>query len=570
MPPLSARMSTVTLNTISAKDIMPVLPHNFPTLRRRGIGNHRPSVLILGAGMSTGLVPLPGQLLKEKRVKAEASLGCTSTVPLDPNPAADHLYQWAEDIWNALVARGDPNPKLTLAEALDIPRENRWHCCISTQRSTPRHRVVARFAREGLWHQIWSLNWDCVQESALENVGIKHRGADGQMPWPTVFNTLVTAAECVRMSETNSIKVIKPHGCVRALVEAQQAKTAGNVPRSIDLSRRFLITKTELDSLDPEVANDPTQQFIFAALLTSLSSHPFIVAGWSVSEKYLLDRIDSDVRPFLQNPDRETPLAVDELSIISRTFNRPSYTLLASFYRMNENTAHINVGQPEFDIDQLFLWLQTLYAIGFLTQRALSVDRPALDELTAETEQPPTGPDFTISWVDNFLPVWVRLCWRIGLVACENRCMEQVAIEDIALESRDEHIPWSLPNIRRPELTAASRILAVLHRSGSGSNWNYEQFPGGFYRDFHLVIPIPIWASDPPNDLRGLKPLIDAIKQHGDSYIVELSLVFVGPDPAKLISDDTKRTCKQLVANYLSLARFANADDIKAIRLEDL
>lgn len=165
---------------------MPVLPHNFPTLRLRGNGNHRPSVLILGAGMSYGLVPLPGPLLAEKRANAEVALGFTSAVPVDPNPIPDHLYQWADDIRNALIARGAINPKLTLAESLDIPNEKRWLGCISTQRNTPRHRVVARFAREGLWHQIWSLNWDCVQESALENVGIKRSATEGRMPWPTV------------------------------------------------------------------------------------------------------------------------------------------------------------------------------------------------------------------------------------------------------------------------------------------------------------------------------------------------------------------------------------------------
>lgn len=549
---------------------MPVLPHNFPTLRLRGNGNHRPSVLILGAGMTYGLVPLPGPLLKEKRANAEIKLGCSSSIPVDPNPPADHLYQWADDVWNALTVRGDPNPKLTLAESLDIPIEKRWLGCISTQRNTPRHRVVARFAREGLWHQIWSLNWDCVQESALENVGIKRSAVDGNMPWPTVFNTLVTAAECAQMGEPNSIKVIKPHGCVMALVEAQQAKAKGYVDRSVSLAERFLITATELSSLDPSVAHAPAQQFIFANLLASLCSQPFVVAGWSASERYLIERIESGVRSVLQNPDRQPRLADDELSVIDRVFNSEGHTTLASFYNRNAATAHINVGQPGFSTDELFLWLQALYAVGFLRMRAPAIDQPILSELTEEIEQPPNDPVFTISWVDNFLPVWVRLCWRSGLVACENRNAVQVEIDDVALESRDEHIPWTLPGIQRPELTAAARILAGLHRSGHGEDWDYDQFPGGLYLDFRLVIPIPIWSSDPPNDLRGLKPLIDAIKQSGAGYIERLALVFVGPDPTNVISDDTKRVCKQLVAKYLSMARFANADDIEETQLEDL
>jgi hypothetical protein len=548
---------------------MPVFPHNFPTLRQRGNENHRPSVLLLGAGMSYGLVPLPGPLLAEKRANAEAVLEYTSAVPTDPNPPADNLYRWADDIWNELTARGDQNPKLTLAESLDIPNEKRWLGCFSTQRNTPRHRVVARFAREGLWHQIWSLNWDCVQESALENVGIKRRAADGAMPWPTVFNTLVTAAECAQMGEPNSIKVIKPHGCVMALVDAQQAKAIGNVGRSVTLSERFLITATELSSLDPSVANAPAQQFIFATLLTALCSQPFVVAGWSASEKYLIERIDSGVRPVLQDPDRQPPLAVDEICVIDRQFNAQGHSSLAAFYNTNAAAAHIDVGHPGFSTDELFLWLQGLYAVRYLRLRAPAIDHPALDELAAEIQQPPNNPVFMISWVDNFLPVWVRLCWRSGLVTCENRNATQVEIDDVALESRDEHIPWTLPNIQRPELAAASRILAALHRSGHGTHWNYDQFPGGIYFDLRLVIPIPVWASVPPNDLRGLKPLIDAIKQHGAGYIEHVALVFVGPDPASVILNDTKRVWKQLVARDLSMVRFANADYIEEMRLEN-
>ena len=520
--------------------------------------------------MSYGLVPLPGPLLAEKRANAEATLGCTSTVPVDPNPPPEHLYRWADDIWNELIARGDPNPKLTLAESLDIPKEDRWRGCVSPQRNTPRHRVVARFAREGLWHQIWSLNWDCVQESALENVGIKRRAVDEQKPWPTVFNTLVTAAECAQMGESNTIKVIKPHGCVMALVEAQQAKAIGRIARAVTLCERFLITATELNSLAPAVANGAEQQFIFATLLTALASHPFVVTGWRVTEQYLIDRIRADVEPHLQNPERQPPIAADELSVIDREFNGQGHASLAGFYGKNAVTAHIDVGQPGFGTDELFLWLQALYAVGFLRLRAPAFDQPALDELAAEIEQPPNNPVFTISWVDNFLPVWVRLCWRCGLVAWENQNAERVEIDDLALESRDEHIPWRLSGNARPELTAASRLLAVLHRSGRATDWNYDQFPGGLYLDFRLVIPIPIWASDPPNDLRGLKPLIDAIKQPGAGYIEHVALVFVGPDSANVISNDTKRVCKQLVASYLSMARFAKAEDIEDIRLEDL
>jgi len=138
---------------------------------------------MLGAGMSIGRVPGPGWLLEEKRASAELKLGCNSILPAIPLPPAEHLYLWANDIMTQLTARHDPNPKLTLALSLDIPSDPRWLGCISTQRNSASHRVIARFAREGMWDQIWSLNWDCLQESAFENVGIRREGPDALLPW---------------------------------------------------------------------------------------------------------------------------------------------------------------------------------------------------------------------------------------------------------------------------------------------------------------------------------------------------------------------------------------------------
>ncbi len=145
---------------------MPALPHNFPTLRHENAGDQRTSLLTIGAGMSRDTVPMHGQLFADKRLTAENSLHCTTT------PAADDLYKWADEIVTQRRAQGDRNPKLSLAKSIGLIDDLCWRGSVSTVRNTPRHRVIARFARESLWEQIWSLNWDCVQESALENVGI--------------------------------------------------------------------------------------------------------------------------------------------------------------------------------------------------------------------------------------------------------------------------------------------------------------------------------------------------------------------------------------------------------------
>jgi hypothetical protein len=128
----------------------------------------------MGAGMSHGLVPLPPALLNEKGVKAASEIGCAPPTP------GQSLYEWADIAVSFLAA--DPVPKLTLARSLDLLTDQRWRGT-KTQRSTPRHRVVARFSREGLFEQIWSLNWDCVQETAFENVGIERDRIDPRAPW---------------------------------------------------------------------------------------------------------------------------------------------------------------------------------------------------------------------------------------------------------------------------------------------------------------------------------------------------------------------------------------------------
>src|ERR1041385_3852039 len=167
---------------------MATVPHNFPQLRRCNTGVHRPSILILGAGASVGLVPGPSDLLAEKRVSAETKLNYPSAPSTGPTPSS--LYEWAEAMITHLRSKGDPNPKLTLARSLDIPSDRpRWIGNTSVMRSTPRHRVIARFARERLFEQVWSLNWDCRQESAFESVGLSREvtAKSSFNVWPTIY-----------------------------------------------------------------------------------------------------------------------------------------------------------------------------------------------------------------------------------------------------------------------------------------------------------------------------------------------------------------------------------------------
>ena len=179
----------------------------------------------------------------------------------------------------------------------------------------------------------WSLNWDCVQESAFENVGIKREAVDAQLPWPTSFKALITAHDCAEMGEAHGVKILKPHGCVMALVRAKDAEKRGDRCCAMHLSERFLITESELKELQPRPGMDGTQHFIFANLSAKLCTQPCIVAGWSAGEKYLLDYFEQHVRPVLEL----RQLAVDELSIVDipRSTTKATYGLLASTGRMS-------------------------------------------------------------------------------------------------------------------------------------------------------------------------------------------------------------------------------------------
>ena len=220
-------------------------------------------------------------------------------------------------------------------------------------------------------------------------------------------------------------------------------------------------------------------------------------------------------------------------------------------------------------MDQLFLWLQALYAVGSLSTWAVTDDQATLSEVAVSVDQPPDHRVFVTEWADNFLPVWVRLCWRCGLVSCF-RGGQPITSDDINLESRDEHIPWVIPYIERPDLTAASRLLAALHRSGNAEAWDFEMFPGGLHKGSLLLIPVPAWDNPLSNDLRGLKPLVEALKRPGTGFIDQIKVLFLSSNPAEVIPDDRKRVLKELLARDLAMLRFAKGSDIIEIRLEDI
>ena len=193
-------------------------PHDFSKF----ISANRPASLIIGAGVSHGLVPLPYELIRDKKITVEKELkdryGC---VPVNVDiKKSDALYEWAEGILKQLEIIDSTKAKLILAQELGLTKDPRWMAKVDVELrgSSARHRVIARFAKEGLWESIWSLNWDTILESALECVGLERGEGPKTQPWPTLYSVNLLINNFSETSPKHIITVNKPHGCVYSLL----------------------------------------------------------------------------------------------------------------------------------------------------------------------------------------------------------------------------------------------------------------------------------------------------------------------------------------------------------------
>jgi SIR2-like domain len=318
---------------------------------------------VVGAGLSWGLVPLPEELLRQWKEGAR-ELGCDAIDNLPGGSSA--LYAWAERILAHLSDRGGTPPKLALAKALGLLADQSWtgNVPVPLRGTTPRHRVIARFAREQRWASVWSLNWDCILENALERVGLERGEAERTQPWLTRYSTVVTQGDFPKLSHRDLFCVLKPHGCVRALVEAERARQEGDLPRASELAGRFMICTSELH----QERSNPTDEMFFIRLRASLHSAPLVIVGWSVSEPYLAAVIDESLARVLSKG------ATEELSIIDVVFNEAGHRKVAECYGLTPEQVFFNVAvaDTKIDTDSLFLWLQAVHCMDQLINSARS------------------------------------------------------------------------------------------------------------------------------------------------------------------------------------------------------
>ena len=513
------------------------------------------------------MVPGPAALLAEKRDEAETKLGLISSLPKRNPPNSDDLYVWADDIFTQLKARGEQNPKLALAEALGIPDDLRWKGIVAPLHSLPRHRIVARFARERLWKRVWSLNWDYNLECAFCSVGIKDGSValDEGLPWPTIFYTHITAAEASVAANDSFVHLIKPHGCVMALIRSRNAMST-NLATANHLANRFLITQSELAA---QLIDDGTNKYFYFSFCVECNTHPLVLLGWSVAEQYLRKRFLNDVKPVL---DDRAPLGVDELSIIDPVF-RPGHKDIVACYGKTEAESHIAVATapPDLTTDKLFLWIQSLYAIDCLSPWAEPAEKPVLEAIAKRLEQPPDDFPHLLNWADEFLPAWTRLCWHFDLIRCRDQHNNLVRGDKLVSDKRDEHIPWCREIATdRPDMKAAAQMLVVLERSGHAMNWDFKPFPGALFRqaDNVAAVPMPGWDGD-SNVLRGLKTLDNALNAPGSAAISEVWLIPIHWDPSQVVQVKKVQELRQFLSQAFNTVRFT-AGKIRVKQLTDL
>lgn len=521
------------------------IPHCFPSLVDE---TTLQTVLIVGAGLSYGHLPILVEL-KSKLNKAANKLGIAT------DDDFYDFYELAEVVLQSLnVGKTDAESRLWLAEELGLLDDRRWFgdTGLPISGNTPRHRVIARFAVERRLRAVVSLNWDTLLEAALDSVGLAADGAKIPRPWEiTAHTSAIDETHMPSLGNAHVFPVIKPHGCVRNLEQARrQFRSTGTTPFVI-----FKLIKTELDNLPPE-----QKTLIDMEVQGYIAKCPLIAIGWKAGEDYLRNTV-SETAKKAQHKNQDAFTLVD-------LFWDKNHTEIAAAYGKNDDEAFAEVkANAPPTTDCLFQWLQARYALNKLMASSLA-NQAKLLLLLQQLDQPVHG-HFILRWVDCWLPTWVRLCWRAGVMQGNNPYTNQkIEPWDIPVMPRDVHVPWGTMTGDRRELQAAAKLLAVL---GSDlSRFDFEKFPGGFWdADTRILyIPLPGWkGTAQPADLAALNPLIEALRSLG--FVQDINLVWL--DTEDTPPDQTR--CDQLAAQVrrlMPLEKFARSDALTWIDLETL
>jgi hypothetical protein len=249
--------------------------HSFPYWSDPG-DSQSPPALIIGAGFSAPQVRLPFQLAinyAEQQSEIEKALGISTDFEFNLDGAGkanspDDLYCWAgrcvEELKKLPDAKNE-TAKRRFIDAIGLLEDSGFAATanVPLRGTWPRHRVLARLAREGCIYSLWSLNWDLWLEAAFEAVGLVRKGSAHQnfsdeLPtaWKKSYQVFLPS-DAPNVSN-NCIPLYKPHGCIGAFA-ARADET-------------FKITKAELEEDVPTAVQD--------SLYAQLNGKPVCAIGW--------------------------------------------------------------------------------------------------------------------------------------------------------------------------------------------------------------------------------------------------------------------------------------------------
>lgn len=486
---------------------------------------HTP-VLIVGAGLSSGLAPRPDELIRDlipKQHDIEDDLGVKTGIQLDLYDSKT-LYHWAgRCIAELLQEMPESKAKIRFATAIGLMNDARFaaKANVPLRGTTPRHRVIARLAREGRIRSVWSTNWDLWLEAAFESVGIecitKATANDLSLPksWISRYEGWVPPTPPTSDEET--LTLFKPHGCIRALHE-------GNT--------RFLVTDSELN----KSLRDHEPQCV-VRMKADLTNADTCIIGWSASENYL-QQLFADLK--------DASVLSNSLAIVdpfpklnSLIENESGHLKLINAYGKEADDVVCEVKPSGLgSTDDLMLWIQFQRGLGVLASVCAN-DKNIVEVCMRHSKkmQEPlseiVGLEWAIQWFDSFLPVWLRLCFNCQAQEFVNGVSLQAAA--IPIHLRDAHIPWGDIGLQRNDLRAAANIYRQIDRIHSNddrkTSWDFDAYPGGFWNSEsqHLLVPVPIWCEIDAISLAALKPLIDSRHWNDKGQIRKLSIVPIYP-----------------------------------------
>lgn len=549
--------------------------HSFPYWSDPG-ENQSPPALIIGAGFSAPQVRLPGQLAihyAEQQSEIEKTLGIATNFDFKLDGAGkanspDDLYRWAERCVEELIkvpgaTKDTAKRKFINAIGLLEDQEFAATANIPLRGTTLRHRVLARFAREGCIYSLWSLNWDLWLEAAFEAVGLVRKNSastnfSDELPtgWKKSYRVFLSSDP--PDEKNNCIPLYKPHGCIGAFAE--------------QTDDTFRISKTELEEKVPDAVKNRLQ--------AQLAGKPVCAIGWGATE--------GNLQSIFKDCAAVKHLQEGKLTIVSLRWNDGgpmAHSNLANNFGQNEPNTLCSVQRnTPGTTDDLMQWIQALR-----TLRRFKIVVTALDptnttvvqqlekQIEAFKEPIFLGQPFgwTLSWLDTFVPVWSRVCFSLKALVFPKD--GDVPVSALPMMRRDEHIPLNDNTTKRWDILSAANLYSVLLSIDTAmqSELDFETFPGAFWHEptRSLLIPIPMWGHVVDISLAAIKPLVESRHWNGMSRVRVICLLQVkGGAPVAAHPNEADRlpVWKQSICSLMKLRAFARADDIEDCDAQDL